>query len=88
MLDYNSMVKMNRAVFNRMKGIQIEFDTLHVRVLNKDLAMAFAPFQQSLTDTTGTTLRLKGNALWIARKKNDRWKFMFAQAFHKKATEN
>jgi hypothetical protein len=81
-LSYDTMVKMNRTVFHRLTRMEFELDTLHVRVLSPEMAVAFGPFHQALTDSSGMTLRFKGEGLWIARNTNGQWKFIFAQAFH------
>jgi hypothetical protein len=81
-LTYDEMVGMNRAAFRRLKSNQIMIDTVHTRVLGPDMVVAFGPFHQSITDTAGVNQRLKGEALWIARRTNGQWKVIFAQSSH------
>jgi len=86
-LSYEKMAELNKSVFERCESMQLEFDTIHTRVLSPEMALAFAPFHQTSTRKSGEIHRSKGQALWIARYREGRWKFVFVQAFHQAEPE-
>jgi ketosteroid isomerase-like protein len=81
--DYNKTVSQVQTFFPSVKSLNVKWDTVVVRVLNNNTAVAFAPFHESFTDSKDVETKVIGEVTWIANKIGDEWKFVYGHAFHK-----
>jgi ketosteroid isomerase-like protein len=84
--DYEGFVKGIREEFRAFRQVHTLWDTLHVKVLGSDVAVALAPFHQVLTDTSGVETRLTGDVTWVAHRVDGKWKLIYAHAVHRPDT--
>jgi ketosteroid isomerase-like protein len=84
--DYEKTVAQVKTFFPSVKSLYVKWDTVVVRTLSNNTALAFAPFHESFSDAKGVEIKVIGEVTWVAQKIGDEWKFVYGHAFHKPNT--
>lgn len=66
-----------------LKKVELQWDTLLVKILNRNQAVAYFKITQSLTDINSKKFKVRAEATFIARKRNGVWKILYGHANHK-----
>ena len=82
-LNAEQFVKAEREGFDALRSVPTSWDTVYVRVLFADLAIALAPFHQVQVDANGVETRWTGDVTCIARLRNGKWTNIYAHAVHR-----
>lgn len=69
--------------YQGLKKVELKWDTLIVKILNTNQAVAYLKITQSLTDINSKEFRVNSEATFIARKNNGLWKILYGHANHK-----
>ena len=84
LFDSEAMKTLVRDGFYQgLKKVELQWDTLVVKVLNANQAVAYFKITQSLTDINSKEFKVNAEATFIARKNNDVWKIVYGHANHK-----
>jgi hypothetical protein len=75
--NYDALSSHFKTSFINFKSVKMELDTIVVRVLSSDLAAIFTSFHTTFIDKSSLATRIIGEATWIAKRKSDKWKFVF-----------
>jgi len=57
------------------------FGEIHVNVLDRDVALADAPFLDVFTDSAGVVTRLKGTVTWVWVRTPEGWRIIHGHAY-------
>lgn len=83
-VSYPEMVAAVRGGFPRLRSIKMEYDNLHVAVLNADHALVSATFRrESVLESTGMVNRSKGAVTWLWRNIEGQWLIVYGQLDHR-----
>lgn len=85
-LNAEQFVKAEREGFKALKSVPTSWDTVYVRVLSSELAIALAPFHQVQVDSNGVETRWTGDVTCIAQLRNGKWRNIYAHAAHRPDT--
>ncbi len=83
-VSYPEMAAAVRGGFPRLRSIKMEYDHLHVSVLNADHALVSATFRrESVLESTGMVNRSKGAVTWLWRNIEGQWLIIYGQLDHR-----
>lgn len=85
-LNSEQFIKAERDGFRALKRVPSSWDTVYVRVLSANLAIALAPFHQVQVDTNGVETRWTGDVTCIAQLRNGKWTNIYIHAVHRPDT--
>ena len=85
-MNGEQFVKSEREGFKALKSAPTSWDTVYVRVLSSDLAIALAPFHQVQVDTHGVETRWTGDVTCISQLRNGKWRNIYVHAAHRPDT--
>ncbi len=85
-LNSQQFVKAEREGFKALKSVSTSWDTVYVRVLPANLAIALVPFRQVLVDTNDAKTRWTGDMTCVAQLRNGKWTNIYVHAVHRPDT--
>ena len=81
-VNYDGQVRAVRSAFAGLRGIALEPVEVKVTVVGPDAAIAAFPFQQTLTDTTGKEIHLRGTGSWTWKRGSGGWLIIHGDGVH------
>lgn len=87
-VNYDGQVRAVRGVFAGVRALAFEPGAVKVTVVGPDAAIAAFSFQETLTDTTGKEIHLRGTASWTWTRSSGGWLILHGDGVHLPVSTN